>query len=360
VQGVGVSLAGADPTPERLDGRLILAEPQQQRPVVEGRQEQPVPIDDRRGDVDHHAFGRERIAPVDLAGGGIQPGHAVARPRHQHAPPGLLDDDRGAVRGLVVQGPPPLLAVFLVHRAQARPVAPARLHNHQLAIDQRGGGDAPDGHAARVMLAEVDGPQDAPVARVVAVEMAHRAQGIGATLVDRDRGPRTCRVADLVGAVVGVAPELLAGSPVEAVDLFHLAGFGLAVHDIHAPVGHGGPVVAGADRRLPAERQALGGELLHNARLAPDSIAGRAAPLRPLVGRHGAGPSQPRSPRQHHQDQELVPRPPKSWRLRKCARFRDRHCAGRSLRHGSPRLCAGERGVATGRWLIAVHLATNT
>ena len=56
-----------------------------------------------------------------------------------------------------------------------------------------------------------------------------------------------------------------------------------AVHDIPAALRHGPPAVAAAERHAPAELQAVSGKLLDDPGPAPNAIALRTKPLRPVV-----------------------------------------------------------------------------
>ena len=140
----------APPSPEFFDPRLVLPQVEHEGAIVEPRQEESIARNDWGGDVDDHPRRREGILPIDRAGGRIQADHVIARPADQHAPAGLPDDDRGRIGRLIVQGPPALDAGLLVQGHQARPLG-AELDNHQLAIDQRRRGNAPDRHADLVV-----------------------------------------------------------------------------------------------------------------------------------------------------------------------------------------------------------------
>ena len=158
---------------------------------------------------------------IDLAVGRIQTDHVIARPADEHSPAGLLDDDRGRIGCLVVECPPSLRAGLLIEGQQARPFR-AELDDHQLAIDQRGRGNAPDRRADLVVHTRVLLPQQFSRRRIETVKMSHGSQGISTAIVDGDAGPRPRHVPDvLVGAVVGEVPQVVAGLPIEAVDPFH-------------------------------------------------------------------------------------------------------------------------------------------
>src|SRR5262249_1662896 len=152
------------------------------------------------------------------------------------------------------------------------------------------------------LLDEVLRPDRLARGGVQAEEVAHGAHGVDLAPGHGRRRPRAGRVTDLVRAVVLVRPEHVARGLVEAEDAL-AAGDGIAgeevigvagplrhraAGDVHAALGDGRPGVPPAQRRAPAGLEAVGGELVHDAGLAPDAVALRAEPLRPVVGtRHG-------------------------------------------------------------------------
>src|SRR5262249_43518127 len=150
-------------------------------------------------------------------------------------------------------------------------------------------------------------PDDLAVGRVETVEVAERPERVDPAFINDWRRPRTIRVTQLdVRTVVRMFPDLLAGLHVEAEHAFLArhrgAGegvlqrrfVGLAVHDVEPVADNGGAGVARADRLPPADCQPALGELLEDAFLAPDRVALRAEPLRPVVaarGKRGEGDS---------------------------------------------------------------------
>src|SRR5205807_4857397 len=117
----------------------------------------------------------------------------------------------------------------------------------------------------------------------------------------------------LVGTGVFVLPDLLARGGVEADDallagdadaLFRrdrlavAAGVAEAVHDVDAVANDGGAAVAVAQRSAPEDLGTVLGELLDQAGLAPDAVAPRAEPLRPVVGVQEGGHEQASRERQ--------------------------------------------------------------
>src|SRR5262249_5155797 len=102
---------------------------------------------------------------------------------------------------------------------------------------------------------------------------------------------------NLVGAIVLVLPEDLAVHPVQAQHAlrpgqavlsrcFDAAGrfVALAVHDVDTLSGHAGTGETTANLGPPEDGGAAGRELVEDPRLAPDAVALRAEPLRPIVG----------------------------------------------------------------------------
>src|SRR5262249_32791359 len=156
---------------------------------------------------------------------------------------------------------------------------------------------APDRDRGLQILYEVHRPDRLAGLRVETSEVAHGAERVNAIADDARRGAWAKTVADpLVSAVVLVRPDNLTGLRVETEDallarrrraegrvaLDRLVGD--AIHDVDEPGGHRGPRVPGADRRFPKALRSVGWELLKNPLLAPDAIALRPEPLRPVVG----------------------------------------------------------------------------
>src|SRR5258707_13367481 len=55
--------------------------------------------------------------------------------------------------------------------------------------------------------------------------------------------------------------------------------------NMHDSLANGGPGIASADASAPPNRRTIGGEFLDNAGLAPNRVAARPEPLRPVVGK---------------------------------------------------------------------------
>jgi hypothetical protein len=194
---------------------------------------------------------------------------------------------------------PDLLASVLVEGDDRRALA-AYQANEPIAVDERMSGEAPERHFNLVFLEQILGPENVPL-EVEAVELPHRAEGVDLVAGDDRRGARSGGVADVVGRLVFVLPQDLAGHLVQTQHAF------LAVHTTAAegalgvlgPLGEhaigdedsavrdGGTGVALGDGRAPAHLGTAGGELGDEAGLAPDAVALGAEPLRPIVGRGG-------------------------------------------------------------------------
>src|SRR5208283_4173174 len=131
-----------------------------------------------------------------------------------------------------------------------------------------------------------------------AEQLAHGAQRVDLAVLDHRRGARPGGVAHLVAAGILVFPEDFAVRFVEAQDAVlardHIAGkttLGVrgpliqdAVGDEDLAARHRRSRVTDADLRAPADRRAFLGKLLQDTGLAPDAVALRTEPLRPIVG----------------------------------------------------------------------------
>ena len=221
-------------------------------------------------------------------------------PDDQLALAALGDDDRRTVAQL---GPPQrqrlpdFLAAVLVE-GDNNAVLAAHQADQAVAIQQRRGSVAPQRHAGPVVFREVLRPQHLALGGIQAIKVAHGADSVDLAVGDQRRGARPDGVADLVGAIVFVLPQGLAAGLVETDDAL-LAGEGaagegvvwiagalgeLAVHDEDLAAGDGRPGVAAAQRCPPLDLRPLLGKLVEDALLAPDAIAFRPQPLRPVVG----------------------------------------------------------------------------
>src|SRR5262245_2479083 len=143
-------------------------------------------------------------------------------------------------------------------------------------------------------------PDDRALLGVETEEMAHRAKRVDLSIINDRRGPRAIGVAQLdIGTIVRMMPDLLPGLDIETEDslIARHRGLGegvlqrwlvgLAVHDIEAIAHDRRAAVAGADRLPPADPWPTWRELFDNALLAPDRVALRAGPLRPVVAANG-------------------------------------------------------------------------
>src|SRR5262249_26137024 len=171
--------------------------------------------------------------------------------------------------------------------------------NKLVAVHQRVGSRAPVAQFALVVAREVLRPDHLAAVGVEAKEIAHGANGVNLAIDHRRRGARPGGVANpSVDAVVFVLPEEGSGGLVEAEDALLafdflageaadgvLAPFGEdAVGYVDAAVDDRGASVAEADGRAPADLGPVLGELVEDARLAPDAVALWSQPLWPVVG----------------------------------------------------------------------------
>ena len=271
--------------PHSLYRRLAGVEPEHERAVVEGGDEQPIFKADGRGDADDPAAVLERVLPVKLARAGVESHHASARPADQHPTARLIDHDRGGIGSRVVQGGPPLAAGPLVEGDDRGVGPPAHVHDHQVVLHKRCGGDSPLRHADLVFACQVLVPEHGSRGCIQAEEMADCAQRVGPALIDRDRRPRPGPVGDAaVPARVGVRPKLFAPSPFEAVDPLHFFRLGDPICHVDASFGDGWPAVSAGDSGSPTELDLGPVEPVDDPRLVPHPVPPRPTPLRPVVG----------------------------------------------------------------------------
>jgi len=177
---------------------------------------------------------------------------------------------------------------------------PADHHDQPVAIDQRCAGEAIQRDNGAVIAHEVLLPHDPARGRLQTPQVAHGAERVDPIAADGRRAPRLEAVGGFVRAQVGVPPEDLAGGFVQtehsllALRLVAVVPLGLhvgqgpflhgAIHQEHSTASDGRPGEPGSDRRPPPDRRSRGREPLHDAILAPDTIAQRSPPLRPIIG----------------------------------------------------------------------------
>ena len=165
-------------------------------------------------------------------------------------------------------------------------------------------GKTPHGSFHPKILFEIAGPDQRALFRVEANQVPFRPERIDFPVVNRRCGARTRGIAHGVGAFVFVLPKNFSICLVQAEHAFAAGDFAarksirrvgrafgeLAVHDIDAAFRHGGTGVAAPNGNAPAILQTGCGKFLDDATLAPDRVALRAEPLRPIVGaKHGHG-----------------------------------------------------------------------
>jgi hypothetical protein len=122
------------------------------------------------------------------------------------------------------------------------------------------------------------------------------------------RSARAGSVTDRVRRLVFMCPQHAPGFFIETQHAFHprnataikrIGRIGrvrgqFAIVNVHTPARDGRPGVTGSDGSAPAEGQTVGGKLFQNAGLAPDGVALRSEPLRPIIrpGERQAGEQQ--------------------------------------------------------------------
>ena len=123
-----------------------------------------------------------------------------------------------------------------------------------------------------------------PLGGVVAVKVPHRAQRVGAAVIDRTPRlagrPRTARCSrNRTYATRSAGP-----SCVEAMDPFDLVWRVDPIHDIDASIGHSGPAVAGRESASPENLQCAAGNFssspvsLHTPSRSARAIAANRRP----------------------------------------------------------------------------------
>ena len=126
------------------------------------------------------------------------------------------------------------------------------MENHQVRDHQGCGGDTPFRHANPILALQIPLPMHLAGSRIETVQMSGRAQRECPPLVDGDARARSRRVTDpRIIAGVRMHPQLLPALFVETHHTLDFVRIGLAVHHVHAPVGHRGTTVPGADRGGP-------------------------------------------------------------------------------------------------------------
>src|SRR5262249_38884582 len=228
-----------------------------------------------------------------------EPIDRIRQPDDELALAGRLVDHRRAVAQLGAaqrQRLPQLLAAVLVEGDHDAVLA-ADQADQPVAIEQRVGGVAPQRHTSAVILGEVLRPQHLAAGSVETGQVAHRSQRVDLAAGDHGRHARTDRIGDRVSTGILVLPELLAVGRVETEDALAAcqailrelvvrvsdAPGKLAVHQVDLAAGYSRPGVTATDGGAPEDLRPTPGELREDPLLAPDAVALRPKPLRPVV-----------------------------------------------------------------------------
>ena len=276
-------------------GRRHLLEQRAAAPVA-GREEDEVAADDRGGNDGSRLV--DRIAPQELAAGGVDTDGAASGGLHIDLPVAhLRDHDRGVAGAAAIlhRALPDLLAGLLVERDHHRVVAP-RGDDESIAVDQRRLAVAP---AIPLLAAEggleVDVKLLGAVGSLAADEHPLRRDHVNEIAVDRRRAAGALpRLRPLIPGLAGLRlPELLSRLPVVAGEVFVLviAGGGEAVAEGVDPLAcdrRGGVAAAGADR-LPEELRAPFRPGFEEVRVGGHGGAGSAPERRPVFTPGRAG-----------------------------------------------------------------------
>src|SRR6267142_4019311 len=138
--------------------------------------------------------------------------------------------------------------------------------------------------------------------RIQTEPVPHRTQGDNASASDDRCGPRAGRIADAIGAIVSVLPNLAPRVCIQTEDALGASqrrdrvvaglaferGSRLTVEHEYAVAHDGGAAITTVYRGAPPNRRPILRKLFDNALLAPDTITLRAQPLRPGVGEGAA------------------------------------------------------------------------
>jgi hypothetical protein len=180
------------------------------------------------------------------------------------------------------------------------------------------GGESPERGLDAVAFLEIDGPDDLAGLGFEAEEIALDAEGVELARFVVGRAARAVGIGDVDGAGVFVLPFEVTGLGVEAEDAFD-AGIFLAGEVVLVQVGVGdeigqedeaigdcGAGVAVGDLDAPEDFGAALGKGVEDAFFAPDVVALRAHPLRPIIGVGGANDGQCQNQSQYHSHKMLL------------------------------------------------------
>ena len=280
--------------PHHLDPRLVGRELHTQVLLLEAADVDVLPDLQRRHD-DRAVVGVVGSLPEDRAGVGRDGIHSVGLHEHQLPHPGRLDDRRRRVALLGGgAGPPQLLAGERVERHDMG-LRRAGDDEQPVPVDERMARPAPQRCLRFVLLLQVLRPDHAAIGHGQAEEIPLGAERVDAVAVDRRRAARAGRIADRVGNRDLMLPQFLPRRLVEAEDALGARGglplevvpwqlsSGHEIGDEHLAICDGHTGVAPGHRCPPQNLRPPGGKLVDNPLFAPDVVALRPHPLRPLV-----------------------------------------------------------------------------
>src|SRR5437016_5520976 len=219
-------------------------------------------------------------------------------PHDQLAPAAKIENHGWTIaRLLCAERAPEFPARFLVERHSHAPLAADQADKFP-AVNQWMPGKTPYRRLDPVILFQVMRPDDGAFLPVTTEQISYRAERINLSFADRRRGARAGGITHGVGAIVFVFPKNCAVRFVQAQDPFRARNRALVewigrmaralaelvIQKVNAAVGDRRSRVAGVDGSAPANLRAAGRKCFENARLAPDSVALGAEPLRPVIG----------------------------------------------------------------------------
>ena len=287
VQGVGLALIHALPLPEQRRRRSVPRQFVEPRPVVKrGKKKlRPRRVEHRIADMQDHVDRLVRLLPPHLARGRIERGNPSAGPGEHDLALTEPDQPRRGIRRLSVQRAPALAPGLHVEGDHTRIGRTADLENHDVPRDERRTGQRPDIQFRPVVRREIARPEHLARRGIEGVRVAHRPIREGPPVDDGHGRPRPEGIVDVaVDAGVAVGPKQPAGGAIKTQHALLLLGRIDAIRQKNALSGDRRAAVARADGGGPDGLQLWTGEFLDNAGLAPDAVALRSAPLRPVVG----------------------------------------------------------------------------
>src|ERR1043166_7326697 len=171
-----------------------------------------------------------------------------------------------------------------------------------LSIDERMAGEAPHRGLNLETLLEVVGPDRCAFLCVETEKISFSTKRVNFPIRNAGRDARPSTVTDRVRTIVFVLPKNFSIRFVQTQHAFGSRNFSpresirwrlrilraLPIHHVYSPVRHRRPAIAATDGHSPTEFQPVRRQFLDDARFAPDPIALRPQPLRPVVGKKRA------------------------------------------------------------------------